>query len=150
MTGTPRFYIVQEDILPEALIKTVQAKELLRSGEVSTVAQAVERVGLSRSAFYKYKDKVFPLQYWGQGRTVVISLLLEHRSGVLSGVLTKIAAMHGNVVTINQDFPRQGVAAVTVTVETSQMTAGVGQLLSLLGEQPGVRQAVLLGEGEQT
>lgn len=46
-----RYYLVREDILPEAVVKTMQVKKLLASGDVRTVHEAVEQVGLSRSAF---------------------------------------------------------------------------------------------------
>ncbi|HUS89997.1 MAG TPA: ACT domain-containing protein, partial [Desulfosporosinus sp.] len=53
---TNDFLIVSKNILPEAILKTAKAKELLVKGDVYTINDAVERVGLSRSAYYKYKD----------------------------------------------------------------------------------------------
>src|SRR5690606_9127618 len=82
-----RYYLVREDILPEALVKTVRAKELLARGEAATVQEAVERAGLSRSAFYKYKDGIHPLDRLDRERIVTISMDLEHKTGVLSRVL---------------------------------------------------------------
>ena len=55
-----KFYLVQEDILPEAIKKTIKVKEILKLGEVKTINEAVEKMDLSRSAYYKYKDYVFP------------------------------------------------------------------------------------------
>ncbi|OGX68557.1 MAG: hypothetical protein A2189_06035, partial [Paenibacillus sp. RIFOXYA1_FULL_44_5] len=116
-----RYYLVREDILPEAVLKTMQAKELLARGEVKTVHDAVERVGLSRSAFYKYKDGIFPLTKMERETIVTISMDLEHRSGVLSKVLSKIAELNGNVLTIHQSIPLQGMANVVLSVDTSLM-----------------------------
>jgi len=141
----PRFFLVQEDILPEACYKTVQAKELLMNGEAATVNDAVERVQLSRSAFYKYKDKVFPFIRWNRDQTVIIEMLLEHRSGVLSLVLNSIAAVGGNIVTINQNLPQQGMASATLTIETANLKCDVENMLKLLCETQGVKSAKLLG-----
>lgn len=55
------FLMVSKDILPDAIVKTAQAKELLAKGDCATVNDAAERAGISRSAFYKYKDGVFLL-----------------------------------------------------------------------------------------
>ena len=64
---TERYFIVREDILPEAIVKTIQVKEMLRRGDAATVHEATERVGLSRSAFYKYKDGVYTQNQVGTG-----------------------------------------------------------------------------------
>ncbi|UUZ84418.1 ACT domain-containing protein [Paenibacillus sp. P26] len=142
--GSERYFLVREDILPEALIKTVQAKELLARGEVKTVHEAVEQVELSRSAFYKYKDGIYPLSKLERERIVTISMDLEHRSGILSRVLAMIAGLEGNVLTIHQTIPLQGVANVVISVETSMMKENVAALLDKLA-QPGRRHARHLG-----
>ena len=46
-------YIVDEQILPEAILKTAQTKELLAKFPGLTINEAVKQIGLSRSAFYK-------------------------------------------------------------------------------------------------
>ena len=140
-----RFFLVQEDILPEALYKTVQAKELLMNGEAATVNEAVEKVQLSRSAFYKYKDKVYPFSRWDRDQTVILETLLEHRSGVLSAVLNRIAAAGGNIITINQNIPQQGTAIATVTIETANLKCDLENMLKRLRNTSGVKEAKLLG-----
>ncbi len=140
-----RFFLVQEDILPETFYKTVQAKELLMNGEAVTVNEAVERVQLSRSAFYKYKDKIYPFSRWNRDQTVILEMLLEHRSGVLSAVLNSIAALGGNIVTINQNIPQQGTAIATVTIETANLKGDVENMIKLLHKTSGVKAAKLLG-----
>ncbi|UUZ89433.1 ACT domain-containing protein [Paenibacillus sp. P25] len=145
--GSERYFLVREDILPEALIKTVQAKELLARGEVKTVHEAVEQVELSRSAFYKYKDGIYPLSKLERERIVTISMDLEHRSGILSRVLAMIAGLEGNVLTIHQTIPLQGVANVVISVETSMMKENVAALLDKLRSQDGVTRATLVGQG---
>ncbi len=140
----PRFFLVQEDILPKAIYKTIKAKELLFSGEVSTVAEAVKKVKISRSAFYKYKDKVHHLNRWNRDRTMTLEVLLDHRSGVLSAVLGSIASVGGNIVTINQNLPQQGMATATITIEITRLSCNPEKLLNLLRNTIGVRRAKLL------
>lgn len=142
-----RYYVVREELLPEAMMKTIQVKEMLDRGEVATVHEAVERAGLSRSAFYKYKDGVFTLNEIGRESIVTIAMDLEHRSGVLSNVLALLASLEGNVLTMNQSIPLQGYANVVASVDISQVTRELSELISLLGSQPGVRKAIVIGQG---
>ena len=115
---TNDFLIVSKNILPEAILKTAKAKELLAKGDVYTINDAVERVGLSRSAYYKYKDGVFPFYEASREKIITISLILENKAGVLSHVLNFIASFKGNVLTINQGIPLQGIANVSAVSYT--------------------------------
>jgi chorismate mutase len=142
-----RYYLVREDLLPEAVLKTIQAKELLAHGNVKTIHDAVDQVGLSRSAFYKYKDGIFPLNQLDRERIVTLSIDLEHRSGILSKVLALIAGLEGNVLTIHQSIPLQGMANTVISVDTSLMGEQLNILLSTLRQQDGVRRASIIGQG---
>jgi chorismate mutase len=146
-TVSDRYYLVREDMLPEAVQKTMQVKELLAQGKAKTVNEAVEQVGLSRSAFYRYKDGVFPLSRIDRERIVTISMELEHRSGMLSKVLALIAGLEGNVLTINQTIPLQGMANVVISVDTSMMGEKVGELIDTLMRQEGVNRPRIVGQG---
>jgi chorismate mutase len=140
-----RYYVVREDLLPEGILKTEQAKELLRRGEASTIHDAAERVGLSRSAFYKYKDGVYPLEQASRDRIATFSMDLEHRSGVLSKVLGMLAAGEGNVLTISQSIPLQGMANVVVSLDTSLINGVLPELLEKLRSLDGVKRATIVG-----
>ncbi|HHU22133.1 MAG TPA: ACT domain-containing protein [Clostridiales bacterium] len=121
-SGTkPKYYLVEADMLPEVFIKVMKAKELLETGEVSTVAKAVEKVGISRSAYYKYKDSITPFQDLSRGHIVTFNVILRDRMGVLSSVLAIFAESGANILTINQSLPINGTAIVTITAETSGM-----------------------------
>ncbi|KGK85474.1 ACT domain-containing protein [Desulfosporosinus sp. HMP52] len=143
---TNEFLIVSKSILPEAILKTAQVKELLVKGEADTINDAVERVGLSRSAFYKYKDGVFPFYEASRERIITISLILEDKAGVLSHVLNFIASVKCNVLTINQGIPLQGVANVSISIETVGMADTPENLLAGLGEIVGVRKIEVIGQ----
>lgn len=143
-----RYYVVHESIMPEALLKTVQAKEMLAGGKAKTVHEAVEAAGLSRSAFYKYKEGVIAFHQIESERMVAISLNLQHRAGILSKVLAEIAALQGNVMTIHQAIPLQGVANVILTVNVAGMEGTIDQLLCRLKALDGVGRTQLVGQGK--
>jgi chorismate mutase len=142
-----RFYVVREDLLPEGILKTEQVKELLRRGEAATVHEAAERVGLSRSAFYKYKDGVYLLEQASRESIVTLSVDLEHRSGVLSKVLGMFAVSEGNVLTIYQSIPLQGMANVVVSLDTSKLSGTLQELTEQLRAIDGVKRAAVVGRG---
>ncbi|MCC8357195.1 MAG: ACT domain-containing protein, partial [Oscillospiraceae bacterium] len=116
-----RYYLVSGDALPEVFIRVTQARELLDTGQAQTVAEAAERVGISRSAYYKYKNAVMPFQSVGAGRIVTFQIMLRHQMGVLSEVLGLFADTGANILTINQGIPTNGAAPVTVTADTADM-----------------------------
>ena len=134
----PRYYLVEADVLPEIFLRVVEAKELLEAGEVRTVAQAVERVNISRSAFYKYKDSVSPFRSMATGNLVTFNMELRDRPGVLSSVLAIFAGNGANILTINQSIPTSGVAPVTITAETRHMRVSMEQFLTALRAGSGV------------
>jgi len=143
----PKFYLVRADILPEAILKTAQAKDLIGKRKVETVNQAVDKIGLSRSAFYKYRDGVFPLQDPPlKGTIVSLSMLLEDQAGILSQVLNTIAMANANILTINQNIPLQGVGHVTISVEIAQMSISLDNLLKNLNDLTGVAKLELIGQ----
>ena len=140
------YYLVREEILPEAIKKTIKVKELLKKGEVRTINEAVEKLNLSRSAYYKYKDYVFPFYEASKEKIVTLALLLEHRSGVLSKVLNVLASEGGSVLTINQGIPLQGVANATVSIETADLVVDLEALLDKLRMVDGVKRLEVMGQ----
>ena len=99
----PKYYLVQADLLPEIFIKVMKAKKLLQTGECGTVGDAVARVGISRSAFYKYKDAISPFQDLQRSRILTFQVMLRDQTGLLSMVLSVFARCGGNILTINGD-----------------------------------------------
>ena len=136
-------YIVREEILPEAILKTARVKEMLTRGEALTVNEAVEKVNLSRSAFYKYRDGILPNDREDANKVAAMTLILEHRSGVLSNVLNAVAAMKGNIESINQSMPVHGVAVATMNVNTT-LVRDVNLLVESLQSQEGVKKVEII------
>lgn len=140
------YYIVEASALPEVFLKVAEAKRCLETGEERTVQAAAQRVGISRSAFYKYKDAIHPFRDMLHGRIVTIQIMLRNEPGALSGVLNLLAEWGGNVLTINQNIPDGGTAAVTLGVETSGSGIDIEHLLTALRQdEMVVRCEVLAG-----
>ncbi len=138
MAQTGKYYIVDSAVLPDIFIRVVEAKRLLDTGEAATINQAAAQAGISRSAFYKYKDMVRPFHDMLSGRIVTVRLTLKDQPGVLSDVLNIIASLGGNLLTINQSIPSGGAAAVAVSVETSDLTVSLEELLAQTAQVRGV------------
>ncbi|MBS6217219.1 MAG: ACT domain-containing protein [Clostridiales bacterium] len=146
MSKTPNYFIVEAGALPEIFLKVAEAKRLLETGEVDTVNAATRRVGISRSAFYKYKDAVRPFNDMLHGRIVTFQILLKDEPGVLSAVLNIFAQSGGNILTINQGIPVNGCAAVTIGAETSGLQLSLEELLAqALSVEGVVRCEILAG-----
>ena len=138
-------YIVRKEILPEAIIKTAQAKELLLRGEALTVNEAVDKVGISRSAFYKYRDGVTTYIQDEREKIMALTLILEHRSGILSSVLNTVATMRGNIISINQGMPVQGIAIATLNINTTSVK-NIQELVEALKQQEGVKRVEVISQ----
>jgi chorismate mutase len=142
-----QFYLVREDMLSEAMLKTVEAKRLLESSSAQTINEAVNHVELSRSAFYKYKDGIFPFHTMVKEKIITLTIHLEDQSGSLSRLLSMVARTGANVLTINQTIPLQGKATITLTIETAAMTSDVTALLDQMQELEAVQRVEIVGSG---
>ncbi|SFB16038.1 MULTISPECIES: ACT domain-containing protein [unclassified Bacillus (in: firmicutes)] len=142
-----KFYLVREDVLPEAMKKTLDAKEMLERGKAESVWDAVQKVDLSRSAFYKYRDTVFPFSTVVKERLITLFFHLEDRSGTLSQLLSTVASAGCNVLTIHQTIPLQGRANVTLSLNTGDMNIEIDALLTNLRRLEFVEKVEVLGTG---
>lgn len=133
-----KYYLVLAEALPQIFLKVAEANRMLRAGEVKTAGAAAKAVGISRSAYYKYKDSVQPFTDRKAGRIVTFSALLQDKPGVLSNVLALFAASGANILTINQSIPIHGCAGVTVSAETSSMGEPLETLLEQAASLAGV------------
>ena len=144
MTQSPKYYIVEASALPEVFLKVAEAKWLLETGEVSTVNEAARATGISRSAFYKYRDASAPFQNLMAGRILTFYFILRDVPGLLSSILTIFAQFGANILTIHQTIPTNGCAAVTISAETNAVEQGVETLVQAVSRQAGVLKAEIL------
>ncbi|WP_433743405.1 ACT domain-containing protein [Falsibacillus pallidus] len=142
-----KFYLIREDVLPEAMKKTLEAKNLLDRGKASSVWDAVQRVDLSRSAFYKYRDTVFPFHTVVKEKIITLFFHLEDRTGTLSHLLGVVAAHRCNILTIHQTIPLQGRANVTLSLNVTDMDGNLDGLISGLKKLEFVEKVEVLGSG---
>ena len=144
MANIPKHYIVEASALPEVFLKVAEAKRLLQTGEASTVNDATRITGISRSAFYKYRDAVMPFQHMMSGRVITFQLLLQDETGALSKLLSIFAEYKANIMTINSIVPTNGCAVVTISAETMNLVVPVEDLLRILRKTKGVIKADIL------
>lgn len=138
------FFLVKSEMLPEVFHKVMAVKRLLNGGKSESVNLACNKVGLSRSAYYKYKDAVLPFYETSRGRMVTLIFAVENFPGILSGIINTLAKAKANVLTINQNIPLNGLADVSISIETDRMTCTLEKLLEELGKIPGVRSYQIL------
>ena len=144
MEKTPKYYIVEAAALPEIFRKVAEAKRMLETGETDKVNVAARAVGISRSAFYKYRDTISPFQNMMAGRIITFQMILKDKAGVLSEILSIFASYGANILTINQSIPTGGRAMVTISAETGNVTCSLEELKQHLVERKGVIKAEIV------
>lgn len=139
------YYVVKKKALPEVLLSVVEAKRLLDTRKVTSVQDAVEIVGISRSSFYKYKDDIFQFHDNSLGTTLTITFQMDDEPGLLSDLL-KIIAEHGaNILTIHQSIPINGTASLSLSVQILETTLDVDSMINLMERQRGVHSVQIIG-----
>lgn len=144
MAKEPKFYIVEATALPEVFLKVAQTKHLLENGTARTVNDAARITGISRSAFYKYRDSIYPFQDLMSGRIITFQMMLRDEPGCLSALLSSFAQFGANILTINQTIPSNGCASVTISAETTALQCTVEELLNYISQSVGVVKAEIL------
>lgn len=145
MNDTTKYYIVDAAALPEVFLKVAEAKRLLQTGEATTVNDAARLTGISRSAFYKYRDAILPFQNMMVGRIITFQFLLQHQQGQLASLLAIFTEHEANIQTINSIMPTNGSALVTISAETQNLDISLEGLLHKFSKLPGVIKAEILG-----
>lgn len=125
-----KYLIVNKTILPDYFEKVVEARNLLTDGKVKNVSEAVKIVGISRSTYYKYKDFIFLPSDNSMGRKALISMMLEHKKGILSEVLNYLSSVNGNIITINQNIPINNMASVVISLDISDTTIPIEEIVT--------------------
>ena len=144
MAEKTSFFVLREKAVPEVLLKVVEAKRLLDSGKMTSVQDATEAVGISRSSFYKYKDDIFPFHENEKGKTVTMVIQLDDEPGILSLVLKTIADFHANVLTIHQSIPVNGIASLSLSIDVFPATGDVEVMKDSIESIQGIHYAKIL------
>ena len=139
-----KYFVLKQKAVPEVLLKVVQAKRLIESERAMTVQEATERVGISRSSFYKYKDDIFPFYDNAKGRTITLVLQMDDERGLLSDILHIVAVYKANILTIHQSIPVNNVASLTLSVEVRPDTGNISRMVEEMEEQKGIHHVKII------
>ena len=123
------YFLVRGRAVPEVLLKVVEAKQLLETQKAMTVQEAVEKTGISRSSFYKYKEDIFRFHDNTQGKTLTLTFQMDDEPGLLSEVLKLIAQFEANILTIHQSIPINGIASLSLSIQVLPNTGDVSKML---------------------
>ncbi len=137
MKNSSDYYVVSKKVLPEVFLKVVKVKELLENNSKISVQKACKAAGVSRSAYYKYKDYISPLG-GSHGKTAIIAFNLRDEAGLLSNVLNIMAKEGANILTINQTIPINSMANVTISLETGGLLLDIHKLAEKIKNIEGV------------
>lgn len=138
MGNQDKFFIVSKKALPEVLLKVVETNRILETDKTITVQEATDRVGISRSSYYKYKDDIVPFKDTARGKNITFVLQMEDEPGILSMVLNEIAKYKANIMMINQSMAINGIAPVTLSVEILPSTVDVMVMIDAVEAIEGV------------
>lgn len=145
MKEKSKYFVVKQKAVPEVLLKVVEAKRLLETERVMTIQEAADRVGISRSSFYKYKDDIFPFYDNTKGKTVTLVIQMEDEPGLLSDLLHVVSDYRANILTIHQTIPVNGIATVTLSVEVRDNTGDMSGLVEEIENMTGIQNIKILG-----
>ena len=139
------YYVIKKKAVPEVLLKVLEVQKLLDSKRAVSVFEATEKVGISRSSYYKYKDDIFPFRDNSKGKTITIVLTMDDEPGLLSVVLQTIAHFHGNILTIHQSIPINGIATLTLSVDILPGEGDAEAMVEEIESREGIQYLKILG-----
>ena len=145
MSESTGYYVVRKQAVPEVLLKVVEAKRLLESGRVRTVNEAVERLGISRSSFYKYKEDIYEFHDSLQGTPLTLTFQMNDELGLLSDVLGIISKFGANILTIHQSIPLNGVASLSISIQVLSTTGNIMEMIAAMEKMDGVHKVQIAG-----
>ena len=144
MEERTKYFVLKQKAVPEVLLKVVEAKRLLESEKAMTVQEASDRVGISRSSFYKYKDDIFPFHDNAKGRTITLVLQMDDERGQLSDILHIVAVYKANILTIHQSIPVGNLASLTLSVEVRPDTGDISRMVEEMEAQKGIHYVKII------
>lgn len=142
------YFLVDSKVLPSVFESVILAKELLADGRAQNASQAAKMAGISRSAFYKYKDYVFKYSDADQ-KTLTLFARLSDKAGMLSSLTTALYEYGANILTVNQGIPVDGAADVSVTIKTDDLTVSVDEMLRSLKDIDGLISIKSMNGGQK-
>ncbi|MGK8993361.1 ACT domain-containing protein [Staphylococcus epidermidis] len=130
-----KFYLIREDVLPESVIKTLKVKDALKNNSNLSIYDAVKQFNLSRSAFYKYRETIFPVdEKILDQREFTLILYVNDIVGMLAQVLNAISQLKLSVLTIHQSVPIEDKATITLSLNARNSNLSIDKVIESLRE----------------
>ena len=130
-----KFYLIREDVLPESVIKTLKVKDALKNNSNLSIYDAVKQFNLSRSAFYKYRETIFPVdEKILDQREFTLILYVNDIVGMLAQVLNAISQLQLSVLTIHQSVPIEDKATITLSLNARNPNLSIDEVIESLRE----------------
>ncbi len=139
-----KFLIVSTSVLPDYFLNVVKAEELVLSGEM-TISQACEEMNISRSTFYKYRNKVFRSNREYTKKSILSFKMIDEK-GVLNNILKIFYEFNINIVSINQAMPIRNYSYVIIMVDLSETNLDVQELTKKLKQVNGIKSVNVVFE----
>lgn len=140
------YYVIKKKAVPEVLLKVLEVQKLLDSKRAVSVLEATEKVGISRSSYYKYKDDIFPIHEKIQGKTITFVMEMEDQPGLLSSILKIVADCKANILSIHQSIPVNHIALITLSVMILPITEDVAVLFDRIENADGINNLKIVSE----
>ena len=140
-----KYYVIKKKAVPEVLLKVLEVQKLLDSKQAVSVMEAAERVGISRSSYYKYKDDIFPFYAKERGKNITFVIEIKDQPGVMAAISEVFARYHANILTIHQSIPINGIATLTLSVEIRPEAGDTEDMVESVEQQEGVHYLKILG-----
>ncbi len=130
-----KFYLIREDVLPESVIKTLKVKDAIKNNSNLSIYDAVKQFNLSRSAFYKYRETIFPVdEKILDQREFTLILYVNDIVGMLAQVLNAISQLQLSVLTIHQSVPIEDKATITLSLNARNSNLSIDEVIESLRE----------------
>ena len=128
-----KFYLIREDVLPESVVKTLKIKDALKNNPELSIYEAVKLFDLSRSAFYKYRETIFPVdEKMLDHREFTLILYVNDIVGMLAQVLNTVSKLQLSVLTIHQSVPMEEKATITLSLSAKDTTISIDEIIKAL------------------
>ena len=138
MDTNTKYFLIDSKVLPEIFLKVIEAKNYLKCGKALNATEASKMAGISRSAFYKYKDCVYKYIDKSGEKIITINAVLKDIPGVLSKICEKIYLSGANILTLNQNIPIKGLAPITITIRFDENKYNYDELLTEVNKLEGI------------
>lgn len=138
-----QFYLVDLSVLPEAIKKTIKVKEWLQDGTCGSINEAVKKVDMSRSAYYKYKDHVVPAWEKKEQRIAVLFILMADELALFSKVMRRVGKGNYNILSFNKDSAAEKMAALTMTIQLEDDSEPLKELKEALENMKGLQSVTV-------